>query len=263
MLLGRSCALLIGTGRLQAARLLRSGALQTRVPVWRSFSSEQGRRKNQGGSQFLDYDETSQHYDSGRHAVASAAVESLISDVSTNLGTPVSDLVALDAGCGTGNYSVAIAEMGVGTVHAVDANKEMLQKLRQKVQGGALESNIVIDSVDFSGQAQPFSLADESVNVTLISQVTHHLVIPNRPDPFENVKKLLADVGRVTSTGGGIVIQTSVPEQQSRGFWWADIIPLASNTLAARYWTVRTWFISSPDNALCKQHTGFFLCRQG
>ena len=38
-----------------------------------------------------------------------------------------------DIGCGTGNYAVALLKQGVGKVSLMDANEDMLQKAKEKI----------------------------------------------------------------------------------------------------------------------------------
>ena len=86
----------------------------------------------------------------------------------------------------------------------------------------------------------------------VIGQVTHHLVRQKPPhegedagattadfDPFGPVKALVAELGRVVKPGGALLIQTQTPEQHRKGFWWADIIPVAVDKLARRFVDVR------------------------
>ena len=42
-------------------------------------------------------------------------------------------VVLLEAGCGTGNYSLGLLENGIGSVTMIDGSKGMLQKAEEKV----------------------------------------------------------------------------------------------------------------------------------
>ena len=93
-------------------------------------------------SAYENYDETSKKYDNARFAIAAPFVQQTFAGISKALKKPVSELVALEAGCGTGNYSVAMAEMGAGTVHAVDHNQGMLSVLQAKVDSAKADSPV-------------------------------------------------------------------------------------------------------------------------
>jgi ubiquinone/menaquinone biosynthesis C-methylase UbiE len=55
-------------------------------------------------------------------------------------------MTVLDLGCGPGHFSIALAQMvgKSGRVIAADLQEEMLQKLRDKIQGTELEERITL-----------------------------------------------------------------------------------------------------------------------
>ena len=202
-------------------------------------------------STYENYDATSKTYDAARFAIAKPAVERTLKDVAVSLGVPVGELVTLDAGCGTGNYSVALAELGVGRVHALDGNSSMLAHLQAKIDRAAPDSpiaralHVVKDPVNLGARSVSLPLPDASIHCAVVSQVTHHLVRAELSNPFEPVEALVAELGRVVAPGGALIIQTSTPEQQRRGFWWADIVPVAAEKLSRRFSTVRGMLLSA------------------
>ena len=84
-------------------------------------------------------------------------------------------------------------------------------------------------------KALPLELENESFDVVTITQVLHHL--SNGLDEHEPVYKLMQELGRVTSPGGGFLwCSTQSREQHGQdGFWWSAITPIASAKLAARF----------------------------
>ena len=84
---------------------------------------------------------------------------------------------------------MALAGMGVGTVHAVDHNEGMLERLRAKVAevaaegggggvGGESVAKIinVAEPVDLAAPGLRLPYDDATVHLAVIAQVTHHLV---------------------------------------------------------------------------------------
>ena len=214
-----------------------------------------GRELDNTMSAYENYEQTSRKYDAARFAMAAPAVERVLTRVSEVLDKPLSELVVLEAGCGTGNYSVACVGMGVGTVHALDHSAGMLEKLQAKVdesEGSALQAALKVGApVDLAAENLRLPFEDGTVHVALVPQVTHHLVRSELEDPFSRVKSLIRELGRVLAPGGALVVQTQTPEQHRRGFWWADIIPVAVDKLARRFCDVRVTTNVDVDCLFC------------
>mgnify|MGYP000091056148 CR=1 FL=1 len=195
-------------------------------------------------SVYHNYNESSKKYDAARFAMAGEAVNRTVKQVATQLELPADRLVGAEVGCGTGNYTVAMAEAGVGTVHALDHSAGMLDKLQKKVDESGEDSPLrksvrVGAPIDLAAPDLALPFDDNSVHLVLIPQVTHHLVKDSESDPFAAVKRLVQEVARVIAPGGALLIQTQTPTQHRSGFWWADIIPRAAARLAKRFCEVR------------------------
>ncbi len=78
-------------------------------------------------SVFETYDETSRHYDTTRVAIGG---EILLGCLARH-AKPLHELSVLDAGCGTGAYSLAIIGR-VGRIEAIDMSAGMLERARAK-----------------------------------------------------------------------------------------------------------------------------------
>ena len=199
-------------------------------------------------STYENYDTTSKQYDNARNALAAGhVVQSTLERVASALDTGVGELQVLEAGCGTGNYSIHMAKMGVARVHAIDGNQGMLDQLQAKIN---LESGLpsvlsVREPVDLASPDMQLPFDDNSLHFAMVSQVTHHLVREELDDPHARVSALVDEIGRVVMPGGAILIQTSTPNQQRHGFWWADIVPAAATRLAQRLSDVRSCLMAS------------------
>ncbi len=55
-------------------------------------------------SAYENYSETSKKYDNARFALAAPELSRVVAALSASLRLPPNELVALDLGCGTGNY---------------------------------------------------------------------------------------------------------------------------------------------------------------
>jgi SAM-dependent methyltransferase len=104
---------------------------------------------------------------------------------------------ALDAACGTGRFSVRLAERGHRVI-GVDNSPEMLELARGKVPTG-----------DFRiGDLHDLPLPDRSVDLVLCSLALAHV-----PD----LRPVVAEMARVTRAGGHIVIADAHHELVFRG----------------------------------------------
>ena len=143
-------------------------------------------------SSYENYTATSAHYDATRGPIG---VEVILGCLARS-GRPLSEQVLVDAGCGTGNYSVALLEH-VARIEAVDMNEGMLGVARGKL-GDAEEAGRIrfhhaaIDSLP---------LETESVDAVMINQVLHHL-----PDDAAGgwplTRKVIGEFARVLRPGG-------------------------------------------------------------
>ena len=82
------------------------------------------------------------------------------------------ELHILDAGCGTGNYTKALLDAGLGHVTMFDASSGMLQKARDKVSA-ELSAGRVVDINE--GRLPTLPYPDSKFDAVIFSLVNHIL----------------------------------------------------------------------------------------
>ena len=112
--------------------------------------------------EYENYDETSRHYDETRKPIG---IEIILGCL-VSAGKPLSELVVLDAGCGTGSYAIEVAKF-VRRVEGVDASEGMLRQARTKADGTSMADKLSfkLASID----ALPF--ADVSFDAVMVMVV--------------------------------------------------------------------------------------------
>lgn len=160
---------------------------------------EQRGRRELGRRVLSYYDQIADGYDATRRADPF-----LVSSLSRHLGIEPQGRY-LDVGCGTGNYTVALAKQG-GVWHGVDCSLAMLDAARRKNPSVrwqiAQAARLPFCGYTFSG-------------------VICTLAIHNFGDltaPFQSIHRVMAE--------GPFVILTSTSEQVSR-YWLHEYFPLA------------------------------------
>lgn len=110
----------------------------------------------------------------------------------------------LDIGCGTGNYTIAIADKGVN-VYGVDPSEKMLKI--------ASERN---DKINWLlGSAENIPLPDNFFNGIFGTLTLHH---------WQNIPAAFKELFRVMKEGGNLVFFTSTPEQMNK-YWLNHYFP--------------------------------------
>lgn len=138
------------------------------------------------------YDTIGRSYDSTRQA------DPYIIARLFHLLSPMSGSLYLDVGCGTGNYTAALENMGLDFV-GVEPSEEMLKAARNRskvitwLQGSAEE--IPVDGCSFDG--------------VIATLTIHH---------WKNLEQAFMEISRVTKPGGRLVLFTATPEQM-HGYW--------------------------------------------
>jgi len=137
----------------------------------------------------MDYDTTNQaaNYDAGRGYAPDVLAHWLGLIASWVPDRP--EIKILDLGCGTGRYSVALAEHFNADVIAVDPSETMLAQARKKTAHRVRYERA-------SGESLP--LSDESIDVIFMSMVFHHFVHPAR---------VLQECYRVLGRGGTVCLR--------------------------------------------------------
>ncbi len=101
-------------------------------------------------------------------------------------------MVVLDMGCGPGFFSIDLAQMvgGSGRVIAADLQEGMLQKIRDKIRGTALEERITLH------KCQPNKIAvSEHVDFVLLFYMVHE--VPRLGAFFSEIETILKPNGQV------------------------------------------------------------------
>lgn len=96
------------------------------------------------------------------------------------------NITALDFGCGTGLYSIKIAELlqGTGKVIAVDMQKGMLDIIKRKIYGKSIENNIILHQC-----SQEKIDVKQNVDFVLMFYVVHE--VPSKENLFNEVLPLI------------------------------------------------------------------------
>jgi ubiquinone/menaquinone biosynthesis C-methylase UbiE len=128
----------------------------------------------------------------------------LVEKLSSLMTPKKNSAVYLDVGCGTGNYTVALASKGY-SFYGVEPSEVMLEKAKQKsrsvvwIQG--IAENLPFDSSSFGG--------------ALSTLTTHH---------WKDLERGFAEVFRVLKKKSDLVIFTAFPEQME-GYWLNHYFP--------------------------------------
>ena len=172
-------------------------------------------------SAYENYNATANTYDQTRSPVG---IEIIVGCLSQN-HVPLSNQIILDAGCGTGNYSVALSNW-VERINAVDASRGMLTIARDKTTGSK-----GIDLCEAHLSALPFG--PKSFDGVMVNQVLHHL--DDDCGTYAGCRQALAEFNRVLKPGGILALNTSTHEQLKRGFWPYSLIPNAREQMCRRH----------------------------
>jgi ubiquinone/menaquinone biosynthesis C-methylase UbiE len=112
--------------------------------------------------------------------------------------------VFLDIGCGTGNYTIALANEGL-TIVGIEPSVEMLAKAR-----------LQDDQVRWmQGTAELIPADEDSFDGVIATLTIHH---------WSDLSRSFKQISRVTKPGGRLIIFTATPEQME-GYWLNHYFP--------------------------------------
>lgn len=110
----------------------------------------------------------------------------------------------LDIGCGTGNYTIALQELGLDLI-GIDPSLEMLDKAKEKSP----------ESTWLQGTAEQLPFEDSSFDGVLATLTLHH---------WADMAAGIAEAARVLRPGGRFVAFTSDKEQME-SYWLGHYFP--------------------------------------
>lgn len=176
-------------------------------------------------SGYEDYGRVASLYDATREPVG---VEIILGCLAVRT-RPLSEVVLLDAGCGTGNYARALLPH-VARIEAVDLNAGMLEKARAKLADEAAAGRIAFHQAPVDA----LPLADGSVDGIMMNQVLHHLD-DDAESGWPAVRSVIREFTRVLRPGGVVCVNICSHEQITHGWWYLRLIPRAAAAMRRRH----------------------------
>ncbi|OWY61721.1 hypothetical protein B7486_62290 [cyanobacterium TDX16] len=175
-------------------------------------------------STYEDYSRAAADYDRSRVAVGA----DVVLGAAVAAGVRLSSAQVLDAGCGTGAYSEAIAAH-VASLTLVDANEGMLHQAEAKLgAAGQVEVHqALLPDLPFD---------DGAFDVVMVHQVLHHLGDEEHDGrDWRGHRAAVAELARLVGPGGVLVINTCSQTQLRTGYWYYALVPEAADALRRRY----------------------------
>lgn len=125
----------------------------------------------------------------------------------------------LDVGCGSGNYTTALANHNI-SIDGIDVSSEMLEKAKQKS-----------DKVHwFLGDAAHLPFHDATYAGAISTLATHHM---------HSLDRVFTEIFRVLAPQSHFVIFTATPEQM-QNYWLCHYFPQMMRDSAARMQSLNT-----------------------
>lgn len=112
--------------------------------------------------------------------------------------SPIEDENYLDVGCGTGNYTCALANDDY-QFYGIDPSRQMLEKARQR------NCNVIWQN----GEAENLPFENEFFGGAIAVLTIHH---------WKNLQRAFSEICRVLKRHGKFILFTSFPEQME-GYW--------------------------------------------
>ncbi len=168
-------------------------------------------------STYEDYTQTSASYDATRTA---AGYEIWLGHLLASERS-LQSLRLLDCGCGTGNYSAALAPY-VGHITAIDLNQAMLEKAKQKIAMHQLAERVQFEQ----GSMLDLPFEDGTFDAAMFNQVLHHLDWPG-DSRFSGCEQAISEAARVLRPDGLLFVNACSRRQLGSGFWYYHLAPNA------------------------------------
>jgi len=176
-------------------------------------------------SSYENYTATSAHYDATREPIG---IEIILGCLARG-GRPLAEQILLDAGCGTGSYSLALVGH-VARIEAVDMNDGMLGVAKTKLADARALGRIRFHHAAIDA----LPLDDASVDGVMINQVLHHLP-DDATEAWPLTRKVIGEFARVLRPGGALVVNFCSHEQLRRGWWFFSLIEPIVERMIARH----------------------------
>ena len=122
--------------------------------------------------------------------------------------------------CGTGNYTLPIAE-DCKHVQCVELNDGMIEQIKRKVSERGIK-NIEVQK----GFAQELPFPDDSFTAVTCTMAVHHFGI-------DGVSKFVKEAARVVKPGGCVIVNHCLPEQL-KTYWFHYFFPTTYENMKAR-----------------------------
>lgn len=175
-------------------------------------------------SRYENYDVISENYDKTRTAVG---IEIVLGYIAA-LNKDPEQLQILDAGCGTGNYSLELKKH-YPHIWCADFSQGMLNQCQQKFARHDLSARLLRCDIT----RLPFS--NHSLDVIICNQSLHHLDEPG--SGFRHLGEFLQQAARALQPDGLLLINTITHQQLHDGVWWGDLIKPAVERMKPRFTT--------------------------
>ncbi len=176
-------------------------------------------------SSYENYTATSAHYDATREPIG---IEIILGCLARG-GRPLAQQILVDAGCGTGSYSLALVGH-VARIEAVDMNDGMLGVAKTKLADARALGRIRFHHAAIDA----LPLDDASVDGVMINQVLHHLP-DDATEAWPLTRKVIGEFARVLRPGGALVVNFCSHEQLRRGWWFFPLIEPIVERMIARH----------------------------
>lgn len=161
-----------------------------------------------------DFDQKAPEYDAWYQTQKGALVDALETECAFSLFQPTTGMRVLDAGCGTGNFSLKMAALGA-TVEGIDLSEPMIGYAKEKAAASPYAGQLHFQVGDL--YALPF--ADESFDAVLSMAAFEFIHEDQRAlDEFMRVVKPGGRVLIGTITGNsdwGLEYQSHMPREDS------------------------------------------------
>ena len=175
-------------------------------------------------SSYENYTKTASTYDCTRDPIG---IDLIVACLGRS-PVPLAQQTLLDAGCGTGNYSLAMINY-VGQIAAVDLNAGMLSQARSKLPRSSAAR---IKFHQTSITQLPFG--SSTFDGIMINQVLHHIA-DDAACGYPRTREVIMEFSRVLKPGGTFTINICSQQQLLRGFWYCALIPEEASQMCTRH----------------------------